>query len=188
SYRREGKKGPVGGFTLDRPVHCKLLILLSLRLRFLSRGPWMIRYCLYGVLVDHDYVSLGEVRAAWADPVIRRGGTGVSGTRRDSAGIDALLGFAARQVRLGVDRPFSAQVLALLIRCREAHDNQGGVRILLQARRHVVQHRFAGVVDAPRLRLVREVAGAQLAALWRRWRRYLHVDLGRGLRRQATRI
>src|SRR5579862_6059163 len=59
---------------------------------------------------------------------------------------------------------------------------------MLQPLGNVVQNGFAGIIHAPRLHLVGEVALAQLAGLRRRWRRNLHVDRARTRRRETTRI
>src|SRR5439155_22741863 len=83
---------------------------------------------------------------------------------------------------------FSRQVLALLSGFGVANDNEPCIGIMLQPLRNIVQDRFTGVVDAPRLLLIREVALAQLAGLWRRWRWSFHRHLSCRRVREVTGI
>src|SRR5215831_5394441 len=144
--------------------------LLGFGFGLLGRRPWMIRDSLDGVLI-HRLRALGiEGRARWDDPVIGSLGSGAACAGLDAAGIDALLGFATRQVSLGIDRALTCEVLPLLGRIGVADDDQLGIRFVLQARCYVIEYGLASVVHTPRLYLVREVAGAQLGRNWRRWR------------------
>ena len=86
---------------------------------------------------------------------------------------------SAREVRLGVDRTLSRQILALLdfIWIGEAHDDYLSVGLVLEGLGHVVEYGLACVVDAPGLDFVGERAFAEFAGLWRRRRRCLNIDL-----------
>src|SRR6267378_297892 len=57
-----------------------------------------------------------EGRACRHNPVFRRLGAAVAGAYFDTAGVDGLLGLAARQVRLRIEGALGGQVLALLAR------------------------------------------------------------------------
>ena len=103
----------------------------------LGRCPRMVRNRLHGALVHRLRAFSIEGRARRNDPVIRRLGSSAAGTGLDAAGIDALLGFATRQVSLGIDRALTREVLPLLSRIRVANDHQLGIRFVLQARRVV---------------------------------------------------
>ena len=79
-----------------------------------------------------------------------------------------LLGFAFRQIELGIDGPFARQILPPLFRIGIPDDYQPAVGVLLQVLGYIIQDRLAGVVDSPRLLLVGEVALAELGRLRRR--------------------
>src|SRR5439155_22019884 len=86
------------------------------------------------------------------------------------------------------DGAFSRQVLALLSGFSVADGHQSGIGIMLQALGDIIQDRFTGVIDAPRLLLIREVALAQLAGLWRWWRWSFHRHLSCRRVREVTGI
>src|SRR5882762_3528485 len=109
-------------------------------------------------------------------------------THFDTAGVDALLGLTAGEVRLGIDGSFCRQVLAFLRRIGVAHYDQLVIWVLLQVLRDIIQDGFAGIVDPPGFLLIGEVALAELRRLGWRWWRILHRHLCRTLCRQATSV
>src|SRR5581483_2498358 len=149
----------------------------------------MIRNRLHLRFVHGSGSFFSEVCPRRNDPKIGRLASASTGTGLNPAGIDSLLGLAAGQIRLLVHRPFSRKVLALLVWSGIADDDQLGFRIILQPRCYIVEDRFAGVVDSPRLVGIRVVARTQLAGGWRRWwrrRRCLDRHLSRRSGSQAT--
>ena len=129
-----------------------------------------------------------EGRARGHDPVFGRLGSTAAGANLYAAGIDVLLRFAFRQIELGIDGAFRRQILPLLCRLCVAHNYQLAVRVLLQVLGYIIQDSLAGVVDAPRLLLIREVALAEFGGLRRRRRRIFHRRLRRSLTRQTARV
>src|SRR4029450_8087984 len=91
-------------------------------------------------------------------------------------------------IRLRIESPLGRQVLALLARLGITDDHQPCVRLLLHTQCDVVENGLASIIPTPRLLLIREVALAQFASLWRRWWRIFDRHLGRGIRRQSAGI
>src|ERR1700681_879018 len=121
----------------------------------------MIRNGFYLGLIYRLGAFAGECSSRWHGPVFRRLHATTSRAHFDAAGIDSQLGFAAGQISLRIDGAFRRQVLALLRALEVAYDDELAVRILLQVLGYVVKSRLAGIVHAPRLHQVREVALAQ---------------------------
>src|SRR5579871_953471 len=138
-----------------------LRVLSLLHAFFLGRRLRVIRDRLDRVFVHRSRAFAGEAGAGRNDPEVGRLGATIARAALDAAGVNSLLGFAAREIRLGIDGAFGREVLAFFGRIGVAHDDQLGVGIVLQTLSHVVENGFAGVIDAPRLHLVGEVAGAQ---------------------------
>src|SRR5260370_38803901 len=101
----------------------------------------------------------------WYGPLFRRLRATAPGARFNTAGVDTQFGFAARQISLRIDGSFCRQFFALLRRLGVANDDQPAVRILLPVLGYVVKSGLAGIVHAPRLHRIREVALAELAGL-----------------------
>src|SRR5437667_11257831 len=143
----------------SRPaVTHKCLKLLSLLGRLLDGR--VIRNGLHLRLVDRGRVGFGEIRARRYNPKVSRLGAAAAGAGLDAASIDALLGLAAGEVGLGVDRAFRSQVLALRLRISVAYNHQLGIRLMLQTLSNVIEHGLARVIDSPWLRRIGVIARA----------------------------
>src|SRR5262244_728530 len=150
----------------------------------------MIRNRLHLALIHRLRTGFGEAGSRRHQPEFSLLATAAPSSDLEAAGIDSLFGFTTREIGLGIDRTLGCQILALLelIWIGKAHDHYLGVGLVLQGLCNVVKHGLAGIVDTPRLRLVREGALAQLARLRRRWRWLLDVNLRIRSGGQATRV
>src|SRR4051812_1883063 len=148
----------------------------------------MVGNSLHFVLVHCLRAFASKAGSSRNDPILRGLASRASGPNFDPARINSLLGFAARQISLRIDGAFARQILALLGWLSIPDDDQPGIWIVLQTRSDVIEDGLAGVVHTPRLPLIREVALAQLAGLWRRWRRSFNRDLSGNGTGQIPRI
>src|SRR4029077_19399350 len=91
--------------------------LLSLRLsRLFLRSGGVIGNRFYAVLVDWLRALAGKTGAGRNYPTPFRPGTSASSANLYTAGINRLFGFAAREIRFGIDPAFGGQVLTLFRR------------------------------------------------------------------------
>src|ERR1700694_1214750 len=90
--------------------------LLGGLLHLLSRWLGMVRYGYHFGLIHGLCAFSGEARTRWNDPVLGRLSSTAAGPNFDTARIDSLLGFATREIRLGVQSPLGWGGLSLLAR------------------------------------------------------------------------
>ena len=91
----------------------------------------MIRNRFHCGLIHHRCSRTGEGSTGRNHPILGGLCTGPTGAYFNSAGIDGLLGFATRQICLGIDGALAGQILALLAWFGVADDDQLGIRIVL---------------------------------------------------------
>src|SRR6202050_4091859 len=129
----------------------------------------MIRNILYFGFIHRLGASRIEGRARRHDPVLSRHRATAAGAHFDAARVDVLLRFALGQIELGIDGTFCRQILAFLTGVCVSDDYQLAVGVLVQVLCYVIPTSLAGVVDAPWLHLVGEVALAKFGSFRRRW-------------------
>src|SRR5205085_7212225 len=132
-----------------------------------SFRSWMVRNGLDPILIDDRLRTLIR-RAGGHDPELRNLASGSTGPRFNAAGVDALV---IREIELRIHGTFCREVRPLLARIRGSDDHESSIGFTLQTQSHVVEHSLRSVVDAPRLRCIREFDLVDLACLRRRRRR-----------------
>src|SRR5438477_10845353 len=99
----------------------------------------MIRYGFHLGLVDGFSSRRVESGSSRHHPVFSRLGAPVTGAGFDAAGIDGLLGFTTREIRLRIEGALARQVLPLFARVGIIHNDQLRVRVLLQTQSYVIE-------------------------------------------------
>src|SRR5215813_2374327 len=137
-------------------------------------ASWVIRDWLDLRLIHYRLTSLVS-SAGRNDPELGDLSGSSTRTRLDTTGIDALI---VGQVELRIHSPLCREVRPLLTWIGRSNDDEARIRLTLQAQSNIVKYGLGSVVDAPWLRLIRELDLVDLARL-RRWRRRWRWSLDR---------